>query len=164
VQVQGSEDRQPWLLIGTAIVALLLGGLGLIVAMDAKSASDDAATQQEVDRIDEELSNLLDKLGIAEASLSGEESKLQGRARRAAKQSQKAAVNLSDRLERLERQTAALNASAKRTAKLSGEVSSLRRRVKAIDAEIIYLNQRIAKLSKRVSDASASSDGGKSAP
>ena len=162
--MEGSEGRQPWLPIIVAVIALLLGGIGLIVAMDAKSTSDDAASQAQVDRIGAELSNLVDKLGIAEASLTGEESKLQGRADRAAKQSRNAAVDLSDRLNRLERQTAVLKASAKQIAATSKEVGSLQNRVKTIDAEVTTLNQRVKKLTKRTNNAGAKESGGQSAP
>ena len=85
-QVEGSENRQPWLLIAVAAIALVLGVVSLLIAMDAKNASNDAASQAQLDQVSNELSNLVDRLGIAEASLTGEQSALQGRAEKAAKQ------------------------------------------------------------------------------
>jgi uncharacterized protein YukE len=142
--VEGSENRQPWLLIAIAAIALALGVVSLLIAMDA--------------------TNLVDKLGIAEASLTGEQSVLQGRANKAAKQSRNAVTNLSNRLDRLERQTAALNASAKQTVALSKEVGSLQGQIKTIDGEVAALNKRVTKLSRRVNGAGASNSGGQSAP
>jgi peptidoglycan hydrolase CwlO-like protein len=162
--VEGSENRQPWLLIAVAAIALVLGVVSLLIAMDAKTASNDAASQAQLDQVSNELSNLVDKLGIAEASLTGEQSALQGRANKAAKQSRDAVTNLSNRLDRLERQTAALNASAKQTAALSKDVGSLQGQIKTIDGEVATLNKRVTKLTRRVNGAGASSSGGQSAP
>jgi peptidoglycan hydrolase CwlO-like protein len=162
--VEGSENRQPWLLIAIAAIALALGVVSLLIAMDAKNASNDAASQAQLDQVSNELSNLVDKLGIAEASLTGEQSVLQGRANKAAKQSRNAVTNLSNRLDRLERQTAALNASAKQTVALSKEVGSLQGQIKTIDGEVAALNKRVTKLSRRVNGAGAANSGGQSAP
>ena len=76
-----TTTASPGLLIAIAALGLVLGVIALIVAFNAKSASDDAASQQSVDRVQTELSNLVDKLGIAESTLSGEQQNLQGKAR-----------------------------------------------------------------------------------
>ena len=156
-----NESRQSWTLIAIAALGLVLGGIALIVAFNTKSASDDAASQQSVEEVSTELSNLVDKLGIAEASLTGEQQELQGNAKRAAQESRSAVTNLSNRLDKLERQTAKLNATAKRTTALTKEVSSLEAEITAVNGRVTAVNQRVTKLSKRVSNVNS---GGQSAP
>ena len=82
-----SESRQSWLLIAIAAFGLVLGVVALVVAFNAKSASDDAASTAQVEEVSTELSNLVDRLGIAEASLTGEQRSLQGKAKQAARES-----------------------------------------------------------------------------
>ncbi len=57
--------------------------------------------RESVEEVSTELSNLVDKLGIAEASLTGEQKELQGRAKREARESRSAVTNLSNRLDKL---------------------------------------------------------------
>jgi DNA repair ATPase RecN len=159
-----NENRQSWVLIAIASLGLVLGVIALIVAFNAKSASDDAASQQSVEEVSTELSNLVDRLGIAEASLTGEQKELQGRAKRAARESRSAVSNLSNRLDRLERETAKLNATSEQTAKLTKQVGSLENQIATLDSQVTAVNQRVTKLSKRVNSASSSSGGGQSAP
>lgn len=155
-----SESRQSWALIAIASLGLVLGAIALIVAFNAKSTSDDAASQQSVEEVSSELSNLVDRLGIAEASLTGEQKELQGRAKRAARESRNAVVNLSNRLDRLERETAKLNATSEQTAKLTKQVGAMESQIATLDSQVIAVNQRVTKLSKRVNSASSSSNGG----
>lgn len=159
-----NESRQSWILIAIAALGLVLGVIALIVAFNAKSASDDAASKASVEEVSTELSNLVDRLGIAEASLTGEQKELQGRARREARESRSAVTNLSNRLDKLERQTAKLNATAKQTNKLTKEVGALENQVASIDSQVTAVNQRVTKLTKRVNNASASDSGGQAAP
>lgn len=156
-----NESRQSWVLIAIAALGLTLGVVALIVAFSAKSASDDAASQQSLEEVSTELSNLVDRLGIAEASLTGEQKELQGRAKRAARESRSAVTNLSNRVDKLERQTAKLNASAKQTTSLTKQVNSLETQIATIDSRVTAVNQRVSKLSKRVTTADS---GGQSAP
>lgn len=156
-----NESRQPWILIAIASLGLILGVIALIVAFNAKSASDDDASQQSVDEVSSELSNLVDRLGIAEASLTGEQRELQGKAKRAARESRNAVVNLSNRLDRLERETAKLNATSEQTAKLTKQVGSMENQIATLDSQVTAVNQRVTKLSKRVNSSNA---GGQSAP
>jgi chaperonin cofactor prefoldin len=154
-----NEDRQSWLLIGIAGMGLALGVIALIVAFNAKSVSNDAASQDSVDEVSTELSNLVDKLGIAEASLTGEQQALQGKAQEQARQSRNAVTNLSNRLDSLERQTAALEKSSKQDTSLNKRVASLEKQVRTLDGQVANLNQRVTKLTKRVN-----SSGGQAAP
>ncbi len=147
------ESRQSWTLIAIAALGLVLGAIALIVAFNAKSASDDAATQQSVDEITSELSNLVDRLGIAEASLTGEQAETQGRAQQAARESRSAVANLSNRLDKLERQTAKLDASLEQTATLTKDVGSLERQVSAVNTRVTNLTQRVNRLSGQVNSA-----------
>jgi DNA repair ATPase RecN len=158
-----SENRQSWLLIAIAALGLALGVIALVVAFNAKSASDDAASSAQVEEVSTELSNLVDRLGIAEKSLTGEQKTLQGKANRAARESRSAVTNLSNRLDRVERQTKALEASEQSTAALAKRVGSLESQVGAIDSRVTALNQRVTKLSRRV-NSGAQSSGGESAP
>jgi DNA repair ATPase RecN len=158
-----SENRQPWLLIAIAAFGLALGVIALVVAFEAKSASDDAASSASVEEVSTELSNLVDRLGIAEESLTGEQKALQGKAAEAARESRSAVANLSNRLDRVERQAKALEASEQSTAKLTKRVGSLESQVGAIDSRVTALNQRVTKLSRRV-NSSARASGGESAP
>jgi chromosome segregation ATPase len=159
--MRGSE-RRSWLPIGVALIAVALGALALIVALNAKGTGEDAATQAELNAVSNELSNLVDRLGIAEASLTGRQSELQDRANHAVKQSRSAVANLSERIDRLERQTAALDASAKQAESLGRAIDSLQAQIKTVDGQIARLNQRVTMLAGRVHGASAS--GGQSAP
>lgn len=158
-----NEGRQSWLLIAIASLGLVLGVIALIVAFDAKSASDDAASGQQVDEVSTELSNLVDRLGIAEASLTGQQKALQGKAKKAARESRSAVVNLSNRLDRVERETKALEAGEQSTTTLAKRVGSLEAQVGAIDLRVTALDQRVTKLSRRV-NSGAQASGGKSAP
>lgn len=158
-----SEGRQSWVLITIAALGLALGVIALIVAFNAKSVSDDAASEKSVAEVSTELSNLVDRLGIAEASLTGQQKALQGKARQAARESRNAVVNLSNRLDRLERKTKALEAGEAQTAALTKRVASLENQVGAIDSRVTTLNRRVTKLSGRV-NASAQASGGQSAP
>ena len=144
------NNRQPWLLTAIAAIGLALGVIALIVAFNAKSASDDAATQSSVDQISSELSRLIDRLGIAEATLQGQQKSVQGTADKALRHSESAVVNLSNRLDRLEATT---QANSKQTAKLGQAVSSN-------SAQIKSLNKRVNKLSGQVQSGS----GGQNAP
>lgn len=158
-----SENRQSWLLIAIAALGLALGVIALVVAFDAKSAGDDAASSASVEEVSTDLSNLIDRLGIAEESLTGEQKVLQGKAKRAARESRSEVTNLSNRLNKVERQTKALEASEQSTAKLTKRVGSLESQVGAIDSRITALNQRVTKLSRRV-NSGASASGGEPAP
>jgi DNA repair ATPase RecN len=158
-----SENRQSWLLIAIAAFGLALGVIALVVAFDAKSAGDDSASSASVEEVSTELSNLVDRLGIAEKSLTGEQKTLQGKANRAARESRSAVTNLSNRLEKVERQVKALEANQQSTAKLAKRVGSLESQVGTIDSRLTALNQRVTKLSRRV-NSGAQSSGGESAP
>ena len=161
------NNRQPWLLIAIAALGLALGVIALIVAFNAKSASDDAASQQSVNQVQTELSNLVDKLGIAESTLAGEQKNLQGKANRAAKQSQDAVTNVSSRLDKLEKQTAALKSNNKQTATLQKQVASLTQQVGALENRVTSTNARVTSLTQKVNKLSRelnSADGAQSAP
>ena len=84
--------------------------------------------------VDTKLTRLIDRLGIAEESLSGEQKTQKGRARKAQRESQSG---------------------------LSKRVGSLENQVEAIDSRVAALNQRVTKMSRRVN--SAQSSGGQSA-
>jgi len=158
-----SEDRQSWLLIAIAVLGLALGVIALIVAFNAKSASDDAATNASVEEVSSELSNLVDRLGIAEKSLTGEREELQGQTKKAAQESRSAVTNLSNRLDKVERQTKALEESEGNAASFNRRVGALENQVEAINSRIAALNQRVTKLSRRV-NSGAQASGGASAP
>ncbi len=138
------NNRQPWLLTAIAGIGLVLGVIALIVAFNAKSTSDNAATQSSVDQISTELSRLIDRLGIAEATLQGQQRSAQGTADKALRHSENAVVNLSNRLDKLEASTAT---NSKQTAKLGQEVNSN-------SAQIKSLNKRVNKLSGQVHSGS----------
>ncbi len=144
------NNRQPWLLTAIAGIGLVLGVIALIVAFNAKSASDDAATQSSVDQISSELSRLIDRLGIAEATLQGRRKSVQGTADKALRHSENAVVNLSNRLDRLEATT---RRTRSRPRSSGHEVSSN-------SAQIKSLNKRVDKLSGQVRSGS----GGQNAP
>jgi chromosome segregation ATPase len=158
-----SESRQSWLLIAIAALGLALGVVALIVAFNAKSASNDAASSESVEEVSAELSNLVDRLGIAEVSLTGAQKELSGKANQEASESRSAVANLSQRLDRVERQTKTLEADQQSTTALAKQVGSLESQVKAIDSRITALNQRVTKLSRRVNSAQSSA-GGQPAP
>ena len=154
--------RQPWTLIAIAALGLVLGVIALIVAFNAKSASDDAASQGSVNQVRSELSNLVDKLGIAESTLSGE----QGKVNQAARHSQNAVANLSNRLDRLERQAATGKADERQITALQKQVASLNQQVGALENRVTSTNSRVTSLTKRVNQLSreVNSAGGAQAP
>ncbi|HEX7058734.1 MAG TPA: hypothetical protein VF176_02680 [Solirubrobacterales bacterium] len=124
--MENENARQSWTLIAIAALGLALGVIALVIAFDAKSAGDDAASQQSVDRVQAELSNLVDKLGIAETTLTGEQKSLESKANKAAQQSKGAVANLSK------------------------QVAGLTRQVGALDNRVISTNDRVTSLTKRV--------------
>ncbi len=158
-----SENKQSWVLIAIAGLGLVLGVIALVVAFNAKSSSDDAATSKSVEEVSTELSNLVDRLGIAEKSLTGEQKELQGKASETARESRSAVANLSNRLDRIERETKALEANQQSTTALAKQVGSLESQVKAINSRVTAVNQRVTKLSRRV-NSEAQASGGASAP
>lgn len=158
------ENRQSWTLIAIAALGLVLGAIALIVAFNAKSASDDAASQDSVEEVSTELSNLVDKLGIAEESLSGEQKELRGKAKREANENRDAVSNLSNRLDKLEKEAKTVSADSDRTAQLGKQVASLERQVESLNSRLAATNERVTKLTRRVNNASSSSAGGQSAP
>jgi DNA repair ATPase RecN len=154
-----SESQQSRLLIAIAALGLVLGVIALVVAFSAKSASDDAASGKQVEEVSTELSNLVDRLGIAETSLTGQQKALQGKARNAARESRSAVTNLSHRLEKVERKTKALEASTQGTTALAKRVASLESQVGAIAARVTATNQRVTKLNRRVNSSAQVSGG-----
>jgi chromosome segregation ATPase len=168
--VQNDSQRQPWTLIAIAALGLVLGVVAMLVAFDAKDKSEEGVKEVTVVRVQSELSNLVDRLGIAEESLKGDAQVANGQAQRATRESRSAAINLSNRIDRLERQTANLTASGKangkQTALLSKEVAALDNQVRDLRSEVATLNQRVTSLTKRFNQVSAgaSNSGGKSAP
>ncbi len=158
-----SESRQSWLLIAIAALGLVLGVIALVVAFDAKNSGDDSASQESVQAVDAKLTRLIDRLGIAEESLTGEQKTLKGKAKQAQRESQSAVTNLSNRIDKLERKTKALEANEQSAANLSKRIGSLENQVGAIDSRVAALNQRVTKLSRRVNSGAAAS-GGESAP
>lgn len=158
-----SENRQSWLLIAIAGLGLVLGVIALIVAFNAKSASDDAATGDSVAEVKTELSNLIDRLGIAEKSLKGEQKELQGQTAKEAGESRNAVDNLSNRLDKAERQIKAVESNEQGSANLAKRLGAVENRVSALDSRVTALNQRVTKLSRRV-NSGAQASGGESAP
>jgi septal ring factor EnvC (AmiA/AmiB activator) len=77
-----------------------------------------------------------------------------------------AAINLSNRVDRLERQVAKLNKAAKQTAALTKQVHALGKGVGTVESQVKDLDQRVTRLTKRFDSAtdSAEKSGGKSAP
>ncbi len=141
-----NESRQSWTLIAIAALGLVLGVIALIVAFNAKSSSDDAASQSSVDEVSTELSNLIDRLGIAEASLTGEQKALKG----SAEQSLNESANLSKRVDKLQREMAQLNATVEQTAGLTKQVARLESQVTATNERVTSLTKRVNNLSERV--------------
>ena len=154
------ESQPSWLLIAIASLSVVLGVIALIIAFDAKSASDDAADQASVNQVSAKLSRLIDRLGIAEQSLSGKEKAQQQKDDKTARQARSAERSLSSRLATLEKQTRTLTANQQKTGSLSKRVGSLENEVGALDQRVATLNQRVTKLSRRVD----SSGGGQAAP
>jgi len=140
------DNRQSWTLIAIAALGLVLGVIALIIAFNAKSSSDDAASQAAVEEVDTELSNLIDRLGITEASLTGEQKALKG----SAEQSRNESANLSKRVEKLQRETAQLNATVEQTTGLTKQVARLESRITATNERVTSLTKRVDKLSERV--------------
>ncbi len=143
------ERRQPWLLIGTAVLALGLGVLALVVALNAKSASDDAADQAAVARTDAKLTRLITHLGVTEQSLSGEQGSLSEEIRRDERQSSDAADGLAKRVDTLEREVKELESSAGQNANANKRIAALEADIEAINTRIAALNRRMAQLVQR---------------
>jgi DNA repair ATPase RecN len=171
--VENNSQRQPWTLIAIAALGLVLGVVAMLVAFDAKDKSEEGAKEVTVVRVQSELSNLVDRLGIAEKSLKGDAQVANGQAQRATRESRSAAINLSNRLDRLERQVAKLNGTARQTVVLTKQVGALGKGVSNVAAQtkelrqqVATLNQRVTSLAKRFNQVSAgaSNSGGKSAP
>lgn len=158
-----SENRQSWLLIAIAGLGLVLGVIALIVAFNAKSASDDAATGNSVAEVQTELSNLIDRLGIAEKSLKGEQKELQGKTAKEARESRSTGESLSKRLDSIERRLKTVESNEQSNAALAKRVASLEAEVRSLDSSVATLNQRVTKLTKRV-NSGAQASGGESAP
>ena len=78
------QQQQPWALIAIAGLSLVIAAIALVVAFGAKSDSEDAAKQASVAEVQTELSNLVDRLGIAEKTLKRLERGLGGDPTRAA--------------------------------------------------------------------------------
>ena len=155
-----SENRQSWLLIAIAALGLVLGALALAISFDAKNGSDDAASQGSVSAVDAKLTRPIDRLGIAEESLSGERKALQGKAKKAERKSQSAVTNLSDRLDRVEGWAKAFGQSA---ATMNKRVGSLETQAGGIDSRVTALDRRVTKLSRRI-DSGGQASGARSAP
>jgi chromosome segregation ATPase len=143
-----NESRQSWVLIGIATVGLALGVIALIVAFDARSSADDAASQKSVDEVSTQLSNLIDRLGITEESLTGEQKVLQGKAQKVEKETRDAVANLTKRVNKLEHQ----NASAEEIAKLTKKIESLETQVANVNSRVTATNKRVNQLSARVNE------------
>ncbi len=160
------QQQQPWALIAIAGLGLAISVVALIVAFGAKDSSDEAAKEESVAQVQTELSNLVDRLGIAEKTLNGDAKAATGKAQRAASESRNATINLSNRIDKLERQIAALQSSSKQTATLSKEVGALDNQVSDLRGEVANLNRRVTSLNKRFNSAttSAQNSGGKSSP
>ncbi len=141
-----NEGRQSWVLIGIAAVGLALGVVALIVAFNAKSTAEDAASQQSVDEVSTQLSNLIDRLGITEESLTGEQKALQGKAQKAERESRNALDTLTKRVDKLEHQ----NASAEEIAKLTRKIESLEAQIANVNSRVTATNKRVNQLSARV--------------
>lgn len=140
------ENRQSWTLIAIAALGLVLGVIALIVAFNAKSSSDDAASQAAVEEVDTELSNLIDRLGIAEESLTGEQNALKGSAEKSLNES----ANLSKQVKDLQREVTQLDASVEKTAGLTKQVARLESQITATNERVTSLTKRVNKLSERV--------------
>jgi hypothetical protein len=165
VESESRENRQSWILIAIAALSLVLGAIALVVAFDAKDSSEESASQGSVQAVDAKLSRLIDRLGIAEQSLGGEQKALQGKANRAERESRSAATTLSKRIARLERQVEALEKGRRDDAALGRRVGSLESQVEAIDARVASLSRRVTKLSRRAdADGGTGSSGGQSDP
>ena len=117
--MENESQKQPWALIAIAALSLALAAVALVVAFGAKDTSDEAAQEASVAKVQIELSNLVDRLGIAEKGLKGDAQVANGQAQRATRESRDAAINLSNRIDRLERQIPKLNKTAKQTAVLT---------------------------------------------
>ena len=141
-----NEGRQSWVLIGIAAVGLALGVIALLVAFNAKSSAEDAASQQSVDEVSTQLSNLIDRLGITEESLTGEQKALQGKAQKAERESRNALDTLTKRVDKLEHQ----NASAEEIAKLTRKIESLEAQIANVNSRVTATNKRVNQLSARV--------------
>jgi predicted nuclease with TOPRIM domain len=141
-----NESSQSWTLIAIAALGLVLGVIALIVAFNAKSSSDDAASQASVEEVDTELSNLIDRLGIAEASLTGEQKAIKG----TAEESRNETTNLSKRIDKLQRETAQLNATVEQTAGLTKQVARLESQMTSTNERVTALTKRVNNLSERV--------------
>lgn len=141
-----NEGRQSWVLIGIAAVGLALGVVALLVAFNAKSTAEDAASQQSVDEVSTQLSNLIDRLGITEESLTGEQKALQGKAQKAERESRNALDTLTKRVDKLEHQ----NASAEEIAKLTRKIESLEAQIANVNSRVTATNKRVNQLSARV--------------
>jgi outer membrane murein-binding lipoprotein Lpp len=171
--VDNDSQKLPWTLIAIAALGLVLGVVAMLVAFDAKDKSEEGVEEVTVVRVQSELSNLVDRLGIAEKSLRGDAQVANGQAQRATRESRNAAINLSNRIDRLERQVPKLNKNIRQTATLTKQVAALGKgvstvaeQVKELKQEVATLNQRVTGLAKRFNQvsASASNSGGKSAP
>jgi ubiquinone biosynthesis protein UbiJ len=171
--VENESQKQPWALIAIAALSLALAAVALIVAFGARDTSDEAAQEASVAKVRIELSNLVDRLGIAEKSLKGDAQVANGQAQRATRESRDDAINLSNRIDRLERQIPKLNKTARQTVVLTKQVGALGRGVSAVaeqtkdlSRQVATLNQRVTKLTKRFDQVSAGAgqSGGKSAP
>ena len=122
------------------------------------------ASEQSVEEVSTELSSLIDRLGIAEESLTGEQRELRGKAKQAAKENRNTVDGLSKRLGKLERETTKLEANAEQTAKLKKRVGTLETQVESLNTRIAATNERVTKLSRRVNSADSSGGGAQSAP
>jgi phage shock protein A len=90
-------------------------------------------------------------LGIAEASLTGEQAALKGKAKRAIGIPQRGGQPLQPGRQAGE-ETAALDKTAEQTASLTKQVGSLQNQVDAVNSRVTALNRRVTRLSERVSE------------
>lgn len=143
-----SQDGRTWVLIAIAGLSLVLGVVAVVIALNAKSASDDAADQASVQSVQRQLSRLTDELGIAQTDLSGREGKTQQQLAA----SRNAVANLSNRLDKMEKQLRAVEGSADSTGGLNGRVSSLETQTSKQAGEIQSLQRQVTRLENQAAN------------
>lgn len=129
-----NEKRQFWLSIAVAALGVILGAVALVVALDAKSASDDAPSIEAVSEVAADLSQLRNRLGISEGSLSGGQTS-QGKAVQAARLSSNAIANLTKRMNYLEAHREAAEVSEQQVARLVRQFHAIEGEIEELSAQ-----------------------------
>lgn len=151
-----SENRQSGILIAIAALSVVLGAIALIVAFNAKSASDDAADQASVAAVSAKLSRLSAHLGVAESDLSSRERAQAGSDAKTRRAARRAAAGLSARIGAVEEELVSLRKGNMKATEYGKRITALENQVTTLESNLASTNQRISRMQRQNADGGSS--------